>query len=265
MKNDKEKKFNQKKSPEKCAICGKVLEGLVITDIWGNRVHHRHNPIFCSICSRILSKKTSAGAYKYSDGRPICGYCKDSAVISSWTTNRLKRQVISELKKIGLKDIPNDFKLSLVDCYQLAKYSQLPNAKGAVLTQVKYEAHKQRKMEHHIFILYGLPKVEFKAVVAHELLHIWLNIHDFKWSPMYTEGFCNLGSYWFYSKDKSDLAAHLLEHLIKNKHPHYGDGFRLMLRKLQESGWRRLIKESLSNREGFQESLWRKIFGKKLR
>lgn len=248
----------------KCAICGHVLTGMIIEDGWGNRVHAEHGSPMCESCGRIMSRQTSAGAYEYDDGRAICGFCKDSAVTSSWTANRLKRKVFNELRQLGFRDLPQDFGFHIVDCFTLADYSKGPDTKGAAITQTLFERGRRKKVKHDIFVLYGLPKVEFMAIVAHELLHIWLNNNHFKWSPVYTEGFCNLGSFWIYSNDKSELAKHLKERLSQFSDPVYGDGFRLMYGKLKEWGWKRLIKESLGNREGFQESIWRKIFGKRM-
>ena len=251
-------------SSDKCDICGKVLSGMVVQDSWGNRAHARHNPELCDSCGRIMSRKTSAGSYQYDDGRFICGFCSDTAVERSWSASRLKRKILGELNRLGFRDIPKEVKLHIVDYGTLAHYTQSSNAKGATITQTRYEGGRRKEMRHDIYVLLGLPKVEFMAVVAHELLHVWLNEHHFKWSPRYTEGFCNLGSFWIYENDKSDLAAYLKKHLSEFSDPTYGDGFRLMHGKWKEWGWKRLIKESLANRDGFQESIWRRIFGRGL-
>ncbi|MBF0106687.1 MAG: protein DA1 [Deltaproteobacteria bacterium] len=77
------------------------------------------------------------------------------------------------------------------------------------MTQTLFDKYKKTGQRHQIFILYGLPKIEFAGVLAHEFIHVWQNENNFKLSPMHAEGLCNLASYWIYLEDSSDFAQYL--------------------------------------------------------
>ena len=91
---------------------------------------------------------------------------------------------------------------------------------------------------------------------------MWQNENDVKLAPLYNEGLCNLGSYYIYAHEASDLSKKLIDKLEKNPDPVYGNGFRLMKKKWEKAGsWNNFIAEILANKNGFEESLWKKIFG----
>ena len=54
-------------------------------------------------------------------------------------------------------------------------------------------------MEHEITLLTGLPRLQFCGVLAHELLHVWLNEANLQPPTQLMEGFCNLGSHIVYT------------------------------------------------------------------
>ncbi|MFH1652944.1 MAG: protein DA1 [Pseudomonadota bacterium] len=242
-------------------MCGEILEGTYIKDPWGKSAHAFHNCHICNSCSRIISPKTSSGGHVYTDGRAICGYCDRTAIKGSIKASFSKRKVQSELEKIGFKDIPKNTKIHLVDQIALSNQSTYDLAKGLTRTEFQFKNNRRTGMVHMIYILHGLPRIEFEGIVAHELMHVWLNENDFKLSPMHTEGICNLASYWIYKRDKSELSGFLIKSLMENNDPTYGNGFRLMLKRAQKMGWKKLIAELSQNKQGFEESIWKKIFG----
>jgi hypothetical protein len=87
-----------------------------------------------------------------------------------------------------------------------------------------------------------MPRLEFEAVLAHELLHVWLLEKDIQLSKKETEGLCNLGSALVYQADNSKLAERLLEKMESSSDRLYGKGFRKMKDKLQRLGWKGLKK-----------------------
>lgn len=244
----------QKASEHQCDVCGEGILGSYIIDSWGNKGHDSHS--CCSSCGRLISKKTSKGGFAYEDGRFICGFCDKTVVHRSWTINRCKRKILKQLLKVGFKDIPADVPIQLVDQNEFTRRTNSLHVKGLTVTQTQ-----QGTMQHKIYILHGLPQIEFEAILAHELLHVWQNEHGFKISSRHSEGLCNLASYWICQQEKSELALHLMENLKKNPDPIYGQGFRLMLKRWEKLGWKAFVKEILTQKEGVEQSLWRKIFG----
>lgn len=251
-----------KTSSTTCCLCTQPLSGKVLQDTWNNRAHLHHKITFCSSCDRILSKYSSAGAYRYSDGRMICGLCKKISITDSVSANRSRRKVQEQLEAVGFRDIPKGLKVVLSHAHALSAHSHKSHTAGLTLTHFHFEKHRRTGISHQIGILSGLPRVEFEAVLAHEMLHVWQHENGVKFSPMYREGLCELGGYLIYTEDDSDLSRHFIQKMMNNKDPIYGNGFRLMHKKLEQWGWQGLIREVLKNKRGWEASLLKKIFSK---
>ena len=246
-----------------CCICLQSLSGTIVYDPWKNAAHLTHKVTFCSSCDRILSSHRAGGAFLYSDGRYICGLCKKMAISDSVAANRSRRDVLTALENAGFSGIPKNVEIVLAHSRALSAHSRKQHTAGLTLSKVQFENHKRTGISHQIGILPGLPKIEFEAVMAHELLHVWQQEHEVKFSPLYCEGLCELGAFLIYSEDDSELARHLIQKMLKSSDPVYGNGFRLMHQKLQTLGWRGLIEQILQNKQGLEASVLEKIFGKK--
>ncbi len=232
----------------KCDVCLQPLEGRVIVDPWGNKSHAKHGTktISCDSCARIISDRTSNGGFKLSDGRFICGYCEPFSINTPGAANRLTPLVLSVLAEVGVSDFPRNISIVLTNSRELKKKSpsrQPDMTRGLTQSHFNFLDHRRISSKHTIYILHGLPKLEFKGVLAHELLHVWLNEREIKLSHQQTEGFCNLGSQLIYKKEASRLADILLERLESNPDPNYGKGFRKMKKKLDKTGWAKLLHE----------------------
>lgn len=79
------------------------------------------------------------------------------------------------------------------------------------------------------------------STLAHEMGHAWICQNGIKVTEMENEGFCQVLSYYIlrteFSKD-GNYEATLVKDFADEV---YGDGFRLMQRKLDCLGWRQLI------------------------
>ena len=74
-----------------------------------------------------------------------------------------------------LKDLMNERELSILNNLLI----ELNNKKGGKshknlkgVTNTYYD--EANKKYYEIFILFGLPEIEFESVLAHELFHVWL-------------------------------------------------------------------------------------------
>lgn len=240
--------FNQNKAL-KCDVCKEIINSKYFLDIWGNKSHLKHNgsePEYCDSCSRFLSENTSKKFIKYQDNRKICGICQETEIIEVHQTVPLKLDVIEQLNKVGFKYIPSFIKISLdnkININKMLMSSITNNTHGYTKTIFKSPVSK----EHSITMLYGLPKLLFKGVLAHELLHVWLNEKNIDMIHEKTEGFCNLGAELIYKNDNSEFAKILLKKLESDTDLTYGEGYRNMSKKLKEIGWQNLIQE-ISNK-----------------
>jgi hypothetical protein len=239
----------KKKILPKCSICLSPIENKFVIDAWGNKTHEKHNGnpvIFCSSCMRVASDGTSNGMYKYSDGRIICGYCVADAIDDPDSISESMEKVLDIIQKTGITDYPENIPVHLVDKPFLIKKSKHEfNGKAKGLTQCKtsFLNGKKTSLKQEIYILSGLPELEFKGVLAHEILHTWLNKHQIKMSDNEIEGFCNLGTMIVYEEDGSEFAQILLKNMDKDPDPSYGKAYRRIKKELEVIGWRALTKK----------------------
>jgi hypothetical protein len=234
---------------ERCAVCSLPLDGRFLIDDWGNHAHETHNnkpTPFCNSCNRIISEKTSNGGFLYNDGRNICGICVLTAITEPDQIKKARTKVLKILSDKGLDNIPDTLPIRLVDRNTLlkkAKNHSSKNTKGFTSTTIKTMAGMTVSMNHTVYILAGLPGLEFEGVLAHELLHVWLAENRISMQEPFTEGFCNLGVMLVNQSDKSTFSDVIQNHLEQNPDPVYGDGYRLMKKKLDENSWEILIRE----------------------
>ncbi len=237
----------------RCAVCEKPIEGRMLIDPWGNKAHEKHEDhqtVTCSSCMRIISSITSKGGFRYSDGRTICGICKPTVVEKNNVIMKSRNTVLSLLYSIGITDIPVNIPINIVDMENLKKYSKsspTSDSKGFTSCLTTYKNNQAISKSQAIYILNGLPLLEFNGVLAHEIMHVWLNERDIKLTAPETEGFCNLGTMKVYQDDGTEFAKILLENMEKDQDPIYGDGYQNMKKQLEAVGWGKLI-QMIQNR-----------------
>lgn len=237
-----------------CVVCSKPIEGRHVVDYWGNNAHPEHHGKevqLCGSCGRIISEKSSEGGFRYDDGRLICGICRRTAVTNLNNMEQMKNEVLSLLSTVGLRGIPLSVPVVLVDKGGLKRQSgpgYSDSSRGFTRSLDRQINGQTQSRDHTIFILNGLPSLEFKGILAHELLHVWLSEHDAHLSTQNTEGFCNLGMMLVNQSDSSDFAKALQQQLETNSDPVYGKGYRTMKKKLDAIGWTALIQRTQSSR-----------------
>lgn len=225
-----------------CSVCGKYIEEKYYIDKWGNNAHIYHGKIktkLCNSCGRIISYKTSNNGVEYNDGRTICGICDLSAVKNDSKILKAKHKILALLKEKGINKIPENVPIHLADKKMILKMgnnSVSEDSYGLTLTNVKTKNKDIVSQIHSIYILYGLPEIEFEGVLAHELLHVWINERQIKIKGKDLEGFCNLGSAFVYQSYKTKHSEILLEKMYENKDKIYGDGFRKIMKIYEKEG-----------------------------
>jgi len=230
-----------------CTICLQPLQGEYSVDAWGNSFHTRHEieGIFCFSCSRIISEGVTQGGYIYSDGRHLCSLCQTSVVKEDSVIQNSYHSVLTQLESVGFQNLSIDIPIELVNLNQLINNSgNLAHAKlkGFTKMELLNTSKNNQARTYQMFLLNGLPKIEFEAVLAHELLHVWLHEQRAVLSLEKTEGFCNLGSLLIYENDGTQFSMIHLQAMEKEPNPIYGVGYRSMNSRLNELGWNKLLK-----------------------
>ncbi len=227
----------------KCKICSDEINSEYSIDAWGNTFHshHENEGLFCNSCSRIISAGVTNGGYIYPDGRRICSLCKASVIQTKLETDKALYNTSLYLSEIGIDILTNNVSISIVNLNDLNKLTgHISESKLKGFTEtIKIS---DNNFKYNIFILNGLPKIEFEANLAHELLHVWLNQKGIILNNKNEEGFCNLGNYLIYSNSATKFANIHIESMEYNKDEIYGDGYRFMKNLLFKHGWNDLIK-----------------------
>jgi len=251
----------------KCSVCAQGLDGAwFTTDPWGNHVHTMHNTPQCSSCQRFVSDATSAGGTTYDDGRLICGVCKSTAIQASPQIRPATERVVRTLQKQFLRDdgrwIQGQIQIALANrdalthkacdtagCAAHSNFHGLTTT-TRITTALRTIPQKFTTMEHEITLLSGLPDLQFRGVLAHEFLHVWLNEQGYQPPAAIMEGFCNLGSRAVYLAETADtaLAGVLLQQMESDPDPVYGDGYRQMKSIVERQGWPGVVRKLSSYR-----------------
>ena len=212
----------------KCTLCGTEIRGSYLFDTWQQAICACHKVEHCSSCGRFV-KPTDL---HLPDGRCLCSVCKPSVVSLPQHIEWVCKRVRSILASHGINDLPTDIPTKLVSPAEMAKL----NGSGQINLYQPGLAQTSKTIglfgshcKHTIYIFDFLPKIQFAGVLAHEMLHVWQNEKGISLPPIYTEGFCNLGSYVVYTAINTELSRHFVKRLEEDPHPVYGDGFRKVL------------------------------------
>ena len=229
----------------RCAICDQPLQGKYYTDYWGNSFHESHSSELseCHTCGRLICDELTGGGYELSDGRYLCGICNETAVTGDFLLESSLSYVLRLLEANGIDNLPDDIPITLVDQRKLRQlsvsYSDAMHGFTDHNTQTR-NVHVVSK-ESHIYILSHLPLTMFRAVLAHELLHVYLFERNLDLRSDIREGFCNLGSEMVYQDTPSEYAEFRLLNMTKSQDLDYGYGYRKMSGLLDQRGWRYLL------------------------
>lgn len=241
----------------KCDVCQQGLDGAwFVSDPWGNNAHTHHGnepTASCSCCQRIISKETSNGGRRFPDGRIICGICQTSSVTKGGQIPTALHRVLNDLQQVmTVQGFQGRIDVHLANREELTIRAQgagCAHGNFHGLTTTTRITTDIVVMEHEITLLHGLPDLQFRGVLAHELLHVWLNEAGLQPPMDLMEGFCNLGSHAVYIKappKDREFATVLLEQMEQDPDPVYGDGYRTMKAILQRQGWQGVFRKIMS-------------------
>ena len=77
--------------------------------------------------------------------------------------------------------------------------------------------------------------------MAHEFLHIWLDINSLDLDIIIAEGFCNVGSSLIYENDGTQFSQIHLKSMESNADEAYGKSFIIFQKEMDKNGWETLI------------------------
>lgn len=222
---------------KRCCVCGKPVYGKYYKDEWGNIAHTEHDgeaPHFCFCCGRIISGTPSM----LGKDKAICSICSSASVTTDAQVEQCRQEVISVFKELGITGIPLTIPISMKPT------DEMDGTLGHIYS---YNAERRDLANFRIFMTYGLPKLYFQGVLAHEMLHSWLVLYGREVTKDEKEGFCNLGEAFVYTKENSIFARYLIKRMYQNSDQIYGEGYRLQKQRYERLGWNGLL-ESLKHK-----------------
>jgi hypothetical protein len=219
---------------KRCALCDKIIEGKYFIDFWGNDVHtfHRDKESVpeCKYCGRFICEKITNGGVKYGDGRTVCNVCLATAITDPAQAKKIMAKIRATLSDLGMRINEKEIPLFLVDKVEMARLSKDMNSSHQGYTLYQETGHIGgliRKHDFKIYLLDGLPRLDFDGTVAHELMHVWM----FKNAPQdidpaFCEGSSNYAAYMVLTRIGGDKAEYIISTMMEDPDPTYGEGFR---------------------------------------
>jgi hypothetical protein len=230
-------------SAYRCALCGEAIFDEREQDFWGNWYHRSHARKVgrCPYCGRYFSESVSKGKYQYQDGRYICGICRESAVLTTIAVDSLLEETGRRLADLGISLEPGNIPVTLISLDQLRGLPDADTASSGYTFCEELHAGDTERVDRQVCILFGLPRMRFVSVLAHELMHAWMFTNGCAdWDPLLAEGSCNYTSYLVmgtYSAPEAEFEKKVLE---EEEDAVYGAGFKRVLALAEErgtSGW----------------------------
>ena len=234
-----------------CSFCGLPINGTYSKTFWGESYHdyHEGRVVKCDYCQRYISDEKTAGGIRYDDGRNICGICLTSVINDDNVARHLFEEVKKELRRYGIDIQWDEIGLYLVDRNYLSSLSDENRVieKQTGFTYHRFETFRGtvRNKKFDIYILKGIPEMEFISTAAHELMHVWMYLNaPYDMDKAISEGSANYASYLVLKNRSLYRAKYLIDNLEKDRDYIYGDGYRRikrLVRAKRVNGWLNIV------------------------
>ncbi|KAL0401289.1 UNVERIFIED_CONTAM: protein DA1-related 2 [Sesamum latifolium] len=179
----------------KCEVCHQFIPtngvGLIeyrCHPFWSQKycpAHEHDNTARCCSCERLESRNTTY--ISLGDGRSLCLECMESAIMDT-----------------GFPSHARTRGLCLSEEQTVTSILKRPRMERRGLVGIRTQPQKliRRCEVTAILVLYGLPRLLTGAILAHELMHGWLRLNDYRnLRPEVEEGICQVLSYmWLESE-----------------------------------------------------------------
>jgi hypothetical protein len=220
----------------RCCVCNRPMDGTYFVDAWGNGFCSRHKDKVprCDYCGRIISETTTSGGVTYGDGRHVCNICRRTAIEDKDDVKRSLREVRGMLAAYNIDIDLDRIEVELIDRNKMIReLDQGEETPGVTRTEYVHRDGDRGEMNHDIYMLHGMPRTYFNQVLAHELMHVWINRHHthdqilgHDGSKAFIEGSCNYAAYLVLRSYGTPEANHYIGRMLSNEDVHYGLGFR---------------------------------------
>jgi hypothetical protein len=237
----------------RCTLCREKIEGTYIAGYWGDTYHpsHKTDSPSCDFCGRFLRTPLEGGAVRYDDGRYLCGSCHASAVTTEKQVKDLAFEVSERLRRFGIDVDVDKISIQVVGAEKMGQINYYSQHKltGSTTCREVVEAPGRTTYEYiQVYILYGMPRVQMTAVIAHELMHVWQLLNGrLKIYQTLAEGSCQYASYLVLEEIPGGMSEYVIHTITEDKDKVYSEGFRRVSRYVEANGissWLTLLKNN---------------------
>ena len=234
----------------RCRVCNGVISGKYVLDHWGNAYHPTHDDVAkCDFCARYIIGSLIDNIRRFHDGRFLCGICNRTSVTSLDRAEQLMEDVAASLSRYGIDVNTDEIDLHLMSKDGLRDYSGRGHGTTGFTDYYVKRNLFGRTIEKRVRVnlLYGMPRTEMIGTLAHELTHVWqFSNGGLEQNPAFSEGSCNYASYLVLRKIGGPEAEFIIETMLKDGDPVYGEGFRQVKAYAEQEGlvaWLKLLKK----------------------
>jgi hypothetical protein len=220
----------------------KPLIGKYLVDVYSNKYHprHEHELPKCDNCNRIISRNTTKGGTRYSDGRYICNICSQQAVNGYKNIHNIFKKVALKLNKLGLYIRLQNVDVYNVDRNELKKiakenfHSSMRGYCNTITQQVTECGTTSITKSFKVYLIENIPSEYIESTAAHEIMHIWIAQNTtMDHHLQLEEGSCNYVSYLYMRNRDGKTAETIVKIIDTDPHPIYGEGFREVKKRFQ--------------------------------
>jgi hypothetical protein len=225
-----------------CSICNQLIEGSYIENRWGERyhAHHQGEVMTCSFCDRLIDAPAKGNGHIFHGTRFICRICSKDAIDDEQDADRRREEISAGLAAVGIVISNIDLRLQLVDPAGLEDATDRRGNKTLGLFRGgrrTFASGGPDDLTGTISIATGLPPAVFTGTTAHELMHVWLFVHEVEdRDEAWVEGSCNFAAWLTLGRTLSDEFSWCQDALMEDPNPVYGDGFRRVKKLVDERG-----------------------------
>ncbi len=225
-----------------CSVCGEIISEKYLEDEWGNKYHERHRTEpRCFSCGRILCGATKGGE-TYPDGRVICGLCLPSTIKTLDVAQRIMLEVKDTLAACGIVIKRDKLPLKFADSKKMAELQESEqldaNVRGFTYFEkstMLYGLISERKFQ--IYVLYGMPESDYRGIIAHELMHVWLGLNaPMRQDKQMVEGSCGYAASLVLSKFNYEAARRFTKMTFAMRDLDYSDGLKRVMVEVDKTG-----------------------------
>lgn len=197
----------------------------------------------CYYCHRIQKNSEMA---RYPDGRFLCSDCVQHIIVTTENLQKVALWVLQQIEQLGFSFKRGNTQVSLISQDKMQNLG-FHNAAGIAINTTKTNIFSSTWHDQsQIKVIYGMPTANLVWVLGHELGHVLVSQHQYRFSAIEKEeGFCQLVALLISERSSNPLMTKVIQKELRNPDPIYGEELRIAYQQYQKLGFRQYFKNFL--------------------